>query len=699
MAVLDFLFGGQSLSPVNESSMWVRLFGSSESRSGQTITAETAMRVTAVFACVRVLAEGVAMLPLHTYERLPNGKRLAPAHPLSLLMRKPNKWQTRFEWIEMMQGHVALRGNAYSEILAGSIGAASELVPLHPDRMRVEMRDNGELLYLYRDLNGYERRLSQQQVFHLRGLSSDGITGINPIQAAREAIGVALAAEGHEASTMRNGGKLGVVLETDQVMKADAAKMLLENWEARHGGADNGGRTALLTNGLKAHEIGMSNDDAQFIELRQFQIAEIARIFRVPLHMIGDLTRSTNNNIEHQSLEFLIYTLSPWLVRWEQAIQRDLILEAEEDDSNKFYCKFNVDAIARGDMAARSSFYREMVNAGIYTINEIRELEDMNPTGDNADEQLVQGAMTTLDRIVNPPPPPAPIAPFGAKPAGEEKPDEEEDPDLAAAIAERDQLRSDVLILGTRLGVTEARADAAQQQSRMTAERLHDSQGHLADRTAELAAERQRVKQAEEESAIQSALVAERQAELDKLSAEHELADRGNEAASAAARLLVKETFERFGRLERDAVERAARKSNFIEALEQFYPAHEKRLADALRIPVDILFLLTRVPCSAEHVANTHCAAHKLALLEMSGECLPAQLLDSVDALMDGWQSPDLGEIGTAEKQSRTIKTIVRDDDGLPFQVVEDYQNGERVIKTLVRGKDGSPFQVVEERV
>lgn len=275
------------------------------SRSGVNVGPESAMRVAACYACVRVLAETLAQLPVHVYERLPNNrKRLVDNHPMNFITLTPNEWQTWFEFVEYQMGNLGFRGNAYAERLAGPRGATTRLRPIRADRMTVEKLTNGRLRYTYRDpKTGEATEYNQEEIFHVRApaLSGDGMTGISPVQAAREALGLAIATEAHGATFFGNGARPGFVFASDQPIKSDAAKQFLHDWNTNHGGAFNSHHPGVLPWGLKPVEIGMTNEDSQFLDTRRFQVEEIARIYRVPLHMIGDLTRC-------MPAETLVYT-------------------------------------------------------------------------------------------------------------------------------------------------------------------------------------------------------------------------------------------------------------------------------------------------------------------------------------------------------------------------------------------------------
>ena len=370
-------------------------FDSSRSNAnpaGVRITADTALYSTVVLSCVRILGESVASLPLNLYKKLPDGgKELQENNPLfEVLHSTPNSWQTSYEFFEQLMLHVTLHGNAYAYIKSGSKGAVTELIPLHPSRMQVERLENGRLRYRYSEEYGKQKIYSQDRVMHVRWLSDDGVVGMVPVQLSQDAIALSRACEIHGASYFGQGARPGVVLETDQVLEQSSASALRENWERMHRGAANASRTAVLMGGLKAHEIGNSNVDSQFLESRRFQVEEVCRIFRIPPHLVGDLSRSSFSNIEQQSIDFLQHTLQPWLNRLQAVIARDII----GDDS--LFAEFDPRQMLRGDVAARGSYYTTLWNLGVTSINELRAWESLNPIPEG-DQRFVQLNMQTVD--------------------------------------------------------------------------------------------------------------------------------------------------------------------------------------------------------------------------------------------------------------------------------------------------------------
>lgn len=358
---------------------------SARTGSGMRVSPDSALRLAAVYACVRVLSESLASLPLVIYQRRADGgKDKVTDHWLyRLLAKRPNRFQNPFEWREMLQGHLALRGNAYNQIITNAKGEVVELMPLHPDRIRLELLPSGEYRYRFTDRFGSESILPRGEVWHLRGLSSDGLMGMSPIELARENLGMALAAQDYGARFFANDAKpTGGWIEFPGSFKdSEAKKVFRESYQQAQSGA-NRGKVLVLENGMKFHEVGVTNKDAQFLELRKFQITDVARLFRVPPHMIGDLDRATFSNIEQQSLEFVMHTMTPWAERWEASIESELLLEGDDIE-----VEFDFANLMRGDAASRASYYQSGIQNGWLTRNEARIAENLNPL-EGLDEPL-----------------------------------------------------------------------------------------------------------------------------------------------------------------------------------------------------------------------------------------------------------------------------------------------------------------------
>ena len=370
--------------------------------SSNKVTPETAIQVSAFLACIRVIAESCSSLPLFLYRRLPGGgKEKALDQPLNrLLHQQPNPWQTAMEWREMQTTLMLMYGNSFSEIRPGVHGAVSELWPLHPSRMIVDRIADGSLRYRYKEPSGNTTTYSQDQIFHLRWLSTDGVLGMQPSNLSKNAIALAQALEVHGSKFFENGARPGGVLESDNPIPLEASANLRQQFEGIHKGADRSHKIALLPAGVHYKEIGGANESAQFLQSRAFQVVEMCRIFRMPPHMVQHLDKSTFSNIQTQSTEFVQYCLLPHLKRWESAISRDLI-----SDDETFFAEHSVSGLMRGDSSERASYYKEMLNAGVMTINECRDLENLNPIGPAGDHRLMQMNMTTLENIIATPAP------------------------------------------------------------------------------------------------------------------------------------------------------------------------------------------------------------------------------------------------------------------------------------------------------
>ena len=379
-------------------SRWNFLSGTA---SGKAVNERTAMQTSAVYACVRVLSESLAGLPLHVYERTEDGgKILKISHPLyTLLHDEPNPEMTSFIFRETLMSHILLYGNAFAQIVRNGRGYPIELYPLLPDRVSVERcsRTN-QIIYTYRSEKKGEIKLQKGEILHIPGLGFDGLIGYSPIQMAKDAIGMTLAAEEYGSKFFANGATPGGVLEHPGTI--NDIQRVKDSWNAEYRGPGNANKVAVLEEGMKYHAIGIAPEQAQFLESRKFQIAEIARIFRVPLHMIGDLDKSSFSNITQQSLEFVMYTLNPWVRRWEDSMQQALLLPGEK---GRILLRFNVDGLLRGDYKSRMDGYAVGRQNGWLSANDIRGLEKMNtiPTEQGGDLLLVNGNLMPLVSRMN----------------------------------------------------------------------------------------------------------------------------------------------------------------------------------------------------------------------------------------------------------------------------------------------------------
>lgn len=357
------------------SDFWYAPLGSVSS-AGIAVKPENAMAVSAVYGCVRLLRESLGSLPFRVYRRTgERSKEPAPDHFLwQVLHDRPNSWQTPMEFREMGVSHLCLRGNFYCEIFGW--GEKTQLIPLNPDRMKVEQNPGGKLKYTYRVQSGEPRVYSQENIFHVRGMSLNGVVGVSVLEYARHAVGLAIAQETHGASLFKNGGlpTFWISRPAERKWTPDAQKNFRTGWRALHAGAENAGNPPILQDDMAIHELGLSNRDSQWIEARGFGAEEICRFFGISPHMVGVKTVAPLGSIEQQSLEYVIYTLTPLAARWEQAANRDLV-----DDRETYYTKIVLDGLLRGDMKSRYEAHNISVQGGWGLVNEARELEDRDP--------------------------------------------------------------------------------------------------------------------------------------------------------------------------------------------------------------------------------------------------------------------------------------------------------------------------------
>ena len=402
MGILKGLFRMRD-APKNQTSGSAYSFFMGNSTSGKRVNERSAMQMTAVYSCVRILSEAVASLPLHFYKYEESGSKVkAIEHPLyRLLHDEPNPEMTSFVFRETLMTHLLLWGNAYAQVIRNGKGEVIALYPLMPDRMKVDRDEHGALYYEYQvssgdapTTRGGTVKLTPDEVMHIPGLGFDGLVGYSPIAMAKNAIGLAIAAEEYGSKFYANGAAPSGVLEHPGTLK-DPSKVR-DSWSQTFGGSANSHKVAVLEEGMKYTPISISPNEAQFLETRKFQIDEIARIFRVPPHMVGDLEKSSFSNIEQQSLEFVKYTLDPWVSRWEQNMRRSLL---SEEEKKTYFIKFNVDGLLRGDYQSRMNGYATARQNGWMSANDIRELENLDriPAELGGDLYLINGNMTKLE--------------------------------------------------------------------------------------------------------------------------------------------------------------------------------------------------------------------------------------------------------------------------------------------------------------
>ena len=370
--------------------------------SGIAVTERTALGFAAVWACVLAISQDIAALPCQLFEDTDNGGKVKiSGHPaLRLLNLQASPLQNSMPHRQAMIATVLLHGNAYARIEYGPRYRPVALHYKHPHNTEV-IPDNGRLYYRFA---GDATMYQDYEVIHLRGLCLDerGIMGTSVLSAHRENIGQGLAALKGGTAFYNNGARISGALETDSIFKdAATAGRIRADWQSIYGGAENAGKVAVLEGGMKFKAISLPPADAQFLETRKFTRGEIASIFRVPPHKIGDLERSTNNNIEQQGIDYVQNTLTPWLVNIEQEYRLKL-LTAREVDTH--YFRHNLTALMRADVAGRGSYYRTMTDIGVYSINDVLALEEMNGIGPEGNARFVQVNRQTLENAILGPP-------------------------------------------------------------------------------------------------------------------------------------------------------------------------------------------------------------------------------------------------------------------------------------------------------
>ncbi len=375
------------------------------STAGTFVNEQTALQTAAVYACVRVISEALAGLPLHVYRYEDEGSHIVPEHHLyTLLHDEPNPEMTSFIFRETLQSHILLYGNAYAQIIRDGGGKVTALYPLLPHKMDVNRGESGELFYTYwRDRDethpGTESGriiFQRHEILHIPGLGFDGRVGYSPIAMVKNAVGLAIATENYGAGFFANNANPSGILEHESTIKQP--ETVRNTWEFLYKGVGNSNKLAILEDGLKFRTVSVPPEQAQFLETRKFQLNEIARIFRIPPHLVGDLEKSSFSNIEQQSLEFVKYTLEPWVVRWEQGMKRSLILPSEK---SRYSIRFNLDGLLRGDYETRMKGYSIGIQNGFMSPNDARKLENMNliPAERGGDRYMVNGNMIDIQDV------------------------------------------------------------------------------------------------------------------------------------------------------------------------------------------------------------------------------------------------------------------------------------------------------------
>ena len=379
------------------------VFGRSD--AGEMVNERSAMQIATVYACVRLLAETVAGLPLHLYRFIDGSqseKEKANDHPLyRLLYRQPNPEMTSFSFRETMMTHLLLWGNAYAQIIRDGKNNILAIYPLLPENVEVDRDSQGRIYYIYHAFTNEKPGKKDQdiifrydEILHIPGLGFNGLIGFSPIAMMKNALGTTLAVEKYGSAFFKNGAQPSGVLEHPGVLKNP--ERIRDAWNSTYGGPGNAHKVAVLEEGMQYKAISLPPEDSQFLSTRQFGVNEICRIFRVPPHMVQDLEHATFSNIEHQSIDFVVHTLTPWLVRFEQAIIKDLLLPEEQDT---YFPKFNVDGLLRGDYQSRMQGYATGISNGFLSPNDVRRLEQLDPIPEEkgGSDYYLNGAYVRLE--------------------------------------------------------------------------------------------------------------------------------------------------------------------------------------------------------------------------------------------------------------------------------------------------------------
>jgi HK97 family phage portal protein len=408
--------------------------GTLQSTSGVEVSPTAALALSAYFAAMRAISEDIAKLPLITYRQLePRGKEKLRDHPAyNLLHTSPNPWMSSITMRETITAWALGWGNAYGEIVVDRNAVPISIVPLHPRYVAIRQKTDGSLSYHYKN-GSVEREIPAARMLHLHGLGDDGVQGYSVAKIGAESMGLSIAAQRFGASFFGNGAALGGVLTHPETLSDTALKHLRDGFTALYTGPHNAGKPAVLEEGMKFERVGIPPEDAQFLETRQLQVEEVARWFRIPPHKIQHLLRATFSNIESQNIEYVVDTLTPWCVRWEQELKRKLF--AEEDD---VFAEHVVTGLLRGDHAARGAYYREQFMIGALSQNDIRELENRNPIGESGDVYYVPSNMTRSQDAAE-----GWVASASGPPGDKQNPESAETPDAEDTASEEDESEDD----------------------------------------------------------------------------------------------------------------------------------------------------------------------------------------------------------------------------------------------------------------
>ncbi|KRU14807.1 phage portal protein [Bacillus pumilus] len=355
-------------------SQLINLFGGRETASGERVSESNSLVQPDIFACVNVLSDDIAKLPIHTFKKDGQGVNRNPNHPSAYaIYARPNPYMTAYVWKKLMMTQVLTWGNAYSMIEFGAHGFPENLYPLRPDATNAYIHPESGMIWYQTTVNGRMTELYEHQVLHFKGLSTDGIHGKSPIGVVREHIGAQAAATKYNAKLYKNEATPRGILKVPSFLDEKPKENVRKEWKR----VNQGENIAIIDNGLEYQSIAMPLQEAQFVESMKFNKAQIAMIYKVPLHKLNELDKATFSNIEHQSLEYVKNTLQPWIVNFEQEL--NIKLFTDNDQKAGHYVKFNVDSELRGDSKTQAEYFKTMSEAGLLNKNEIRDLIERNP--------------------------------------------------------------------------------------------------------------------------------------------------------------------------------------------------------------------------------------------------------------------------------------------------------------------------------
>lgn len=614
--------------------------GGTLTNAGECVDEQKALTYSAVFACVRVIAETTSVLPFIVYRRVePRGKVRLTTHPAyRLLHDQASPEMSAMAFREAITGHVLTWGNGYAEIEWDNASRPIALRLLTPDRVRPD-RVGGRLVYYVRRANGAEGPpLSPDDILHVAGLGYDGIVGYSPIRMAQESVGLGMAADRYGAGFFKNGSRPGGVLQhPGQIKNLERIDQLKRHWEDLHQGAGNSHKVAILEDGMTWQAMGVGNNEAQFLESRQFQIEEIARFYRMPLHKIGHLLHATFSNIEHQSIEFLTDTMLPWLTRWEQEVKRKLFPEEED-----VFAEHLVDGLLRGDSASRSAALATQFGNGALSIDEWRAIENRDPLPDGAgaryfvplnlvpvDKLLAGDASASNDPAADPPPEAPsqepPIADNGATPVT----------DVQATALNGAQVTS-LLEVVTKVSTGEIPKESAKPI-------IQASFPNFATELINAIIDPIEVKVPEPAQPPTPPPSQDPSSDPPPEDPPAEEPPATDQNQRAAVEIVLADAIQRMLRRESEALRRAAKSpADFLDRLDAFYDGHQASYRRAIEPAARALAALGGAEVRSEvldELAEAHCEENRQAILELAGLARPDDLVEIIDAHVRSWSA------------------------------------------------------------